>query len=788
MIKILHISDLHFYKDAQTYNMQEILLKEAKEAFQDVPEGYKLLVITGDYHNYADMNYDMAEAFLNDLIAAMGLNRKNDVFMVPGNHDVGNKDTLEPLKIDPDDISAYTQMIKNGKKKYIEKKLKAYLPYCNYVRRIGIYPDVKPDSPNSLQPASIHVRQWKGKNKKLNILHLNTTLAADGSSDKSNQMIDIDMASNPQIWKDYYQSDLPCIALGHNHFYDLADAHQTSLQHVFFSKNVSSYLCGDTHRVNKLTRNQMIALEAGTKQGRLEIPNLVCAKSIGNMEDNYSDFGYYLHEWNEDTDEVKVIFRRWKPEYISESHKDESACGSYHMRPISSIIHSPQVSHNLSDDIQDGIKKLKKYLSDRLATDRRNHPSFRLMDTDDIDERLYPGIKDLRTFEPVAKESDSGETCPVWRLIQSSWTASDKHNIIIQGDGGIGKTVTLLSVPSSRKSPLRIPAIYIPLHKLVTKDGKRLSISDFLQKKYRIYFNDIDNLATEPWENGPKLLLLLDGFNEVPVSLRNEILCDIRDWDCAHPGTQLIAVSRPTIGISLEDLSDDTIKISLQSINRKTVRSYLHDCDITVPEDSSPIWKDLVYPLFLTLYVKTDRLQGLKPAGYSLAPKQAKSGGALIWNFLQRELLRELDDDKSEDWVIRCALACEFIIPFIAYRMAKKQRYTITRQEAIDYIEEAIKSLDIDNLPKHLNKLFQEYQDTHFDTPSFNSTSWKKTVLQDTGILVSGGTTSTFGFMHQNFRDCLAGLYLVNQAEIAENYCEFYPPSWQESHHGKAFL
>ena len=125
MIKILHISDLHFYKDAQTYNMQEILLKEAKEAFQDVPEGYKLLVITGDYHNYADKNYDMAEAFLNDLISAMGLNRKNDVFMVPGNHDVGNKDTLEPLKIDPDDVFAYTQMIKNGKKKIHRKEAKS---------------------------------------------------------------------------------------------------------------------------------------------------------------------------------------------------------------------------------------------------------------------------------------------------------------------------------------------------------------------------------------------------------------------------------------------------------------------------------------------------------------------------------------------------------------------------------------------------------------------------------------------------------------------------------------
>ena len=58
MIKILHISDLHFYKDAQTYNMQNILIGEVQQAFQGLASGQKLLVITGDFHNFTENNLE----------------------------------------------------------------------------------------------------------------------------------------------------------------------------------------------------------------------------------------------------------------------------------------------------------------------------------------------------------------------------------------------------------------------------------------------------------------------------------------------------------------------------------------------------------------------------------------------------------------------------------------------------------------------------------------------------------------------------------------------------------
>ncbi len=90
------------------------------------------------------------------------------------------------------------------------------------------------------------------------------------------------------------------------------------------------------------------------------------------------------------------------------------------------------------------------------------------------------------------------------------------------------------------------------------------------------------------------------------------------------------------------------------------------------PDESSRVWDVLTRPLFLNLFIKTDQLEGCTSDGYELAPKKAETGGALIWNYLQRELLREED----EKWVLRCAIACEYILPYIAYRMEKEHRFT----------------------------------------------------------------------------------------------------------------
>lgn len=796
MIHILHISDLHFVKNAAAYNTEEILLREAARKVKDIPLGKKLLIVTGDFHNFWDQDYEKAEDFLQKLVSKMGLDIRQDVFVIPGNHDVGNDTILKPF-LEPKDRfwkkhqKSCLTMLKNGDKDNIEERLQVFSSYSSFVRKLGIYTTSSSDD----YPARSHIRCWRGK---LNILHLNTALIADGTS-KTEQMTDADMAASPETWKYYFDPTVPSLAIGHNAYFDLQKGQRKDLAAVFNLRNVSAYLCGDMHRTEKDPEHQMIRLQSGHRRG-IEIPNLVAPRSIADEKDDYSDVGFCWHYWDEETDNVTVEFRKWTRENLAETAPD-GLQGEYVMR-------REKPNQPDQDDIKKNIKKeklsekgdnyapLRRYLADVLKQRRDSHPSFQLLTVDEIDSRLYPGIEEYKQIPPMGTTSgnpDHGnDNCPVWDIIQNSWSSAEHRSIVITGDGGIGKTVTLLSISRESFKNISVPALYIPMYELVDTNGNLLELDNYIGKRYPKYSGEIDALATEIWNTQPSLLLLLDGFNEVPFSLRRKALVAVNNWYDTRPGVQIIAVSRPLdrMDLARELAGGKTIPIKLAPLSENIIRTYLKDAGLTLPPGNSKIWKVLIYPLFLNLFVKTGSLKEYSPAGYPLYVKDANSAGTLIWNYLQRELLRYSKDvpEKAESWVLRCAVANEFILPYLAYGMVTEQRMVINGKQVIKRINEALTHLDGKKLPRHLKSIWQTYEFEHGEVPNkdiFLFKVWTDTVLQDSGILIphwiqnndSNPLNRLYVFTHQHFRDCLAALYLVNIAEISGNE---FPSVWKQ--------
>lgn len=329
MIYILHISDLHFVKNAATYHTAEILQREAKAKLEGIPQGQKLLIVTGDFHNFNDKDYDKAEEFLKSLVSVMGIDMSRDVFVVPGNHDVGNDEVLKPLleEVDPDwkkHNKSAVNMIKKGDMDYVAERLRAFRRYSVFVYKLGIYDPTK----NFDAPVAVHVRTWNGK-QRLNILHLNTALIADGKT-KQEQIIDTDTAANPETWKYFDSEHIPAIAIGHNSYFDLKQKYRKELATTFSLRNVGAYLAGDTHRTEHDSERQMIRLVSGSRQGQ-EIPNLVAARGIADGKDDYSEVGFCWHEWDEDSGRVTVEFRNWTPENLAQT-VPEGDRGEYFMR------------------------------------------------------------------------------------------------------------------------------------------------------------------------------------------------------------------------------------------------------------------------------------------------------------------------------------------------------------------------------------------------------------------------------------------------------------------------
>lgn len=798
---ILHISDLHFVKNAGTYNMERILLREAEEAVRGKGEGEKLLIVTGDFHNFKEEDYAQAGKFLHDLKDAMGLDMAKDVFVIPGNHDVGNDMTLDKAlsgvdEFWKDNLDNNVARLKEGKRSpsIVNQRLRAFRPYSEFVRALGIYDEEPAAGTDPDYPARVHVRCWRGK---LNLLHLNTALAADGSPDKGNQVFDVDTAAKPETWEKLNTKDIPALALGHNSFFDLAKGDkehpsmelQKNLKPVFFDYHVSAYLCGDTHLRELDGDQQHIHLGEGYC-ATLSIPNVVCAKSIADMTDSYSDFGYYLHEWDESTDQVYLQFQRWNPRFITSTRPEGRADEGYKMRRETAPTKEDEQSAALSDPSAPAAA-LRAYLADTLRRTRDEHPSFRLISVDEIDQKLFPGIRETAFAHIPAQGSvgQGGPVSPVWDIVRESWKTKPVPNVVIEGEGGIGKTTALFSLCNAREPD--VPAVYVPMHQLLRKDGTLIDISDYLNALDKNgYGPQICRLASTPMGERPNLLVLLDGFNEVRQDRRWDMLDAVNAWYTTHPGAQLVAVSRPMDGLNLgKALAGNPLAVTLAPLEREVIRRYLKGYYREIPTDSAPVWKNLRYPLFLTLYLKTGALEGKSSAGYPLAPKRADSGGALIWNFLQRELLRQTD----EGWVLRCALACEYLLPRIAWEMTERHSFVLDQDEAIQWTEQALAELDAKALPKHLAALFRTYERKHAKKrgtlPDFSGVDWPRTVLHDCGLLVpyqeeerdeaGADGPGRYALMHQNFRDCLAALHLLNAAEAAKRGL---PRLWRRSH------
>ena len=325
---LLHISDLHLVVDPQWNNMKNAILYSVRKTLNNVPRGNKLLVITGDFHNFIQNNYNQAIQFLLQLFNAMDIEPDKDVFVVPGNHDISNKKTGSDRSFYIQAIKSKPEMLQSG----IDKLLGYYDDYIKFVKTINIYPE----NCDSL-PVTVHVRTWRNK---INILHLNTVLIADGSL-KNEQITDTIAATSDDIRKQLRYDNLPCIAIGHNSFFDLMASQQTILSAMFFQENISAYLCGDRHVKNLNRAENQIVLS--NKISSVAIPNIVSYRSSTDENDTYSDFGMIWQFWDEYTNHVSLEFFKWDPQDQAELQPDGK--GEYDIRKLEQGLVS---THNIN--------------------------------------------------------------------------------------------------------------------------------------------------------------------------------------------------------------------------------------------------------------------------------------------------------------------------------------------------------------------------------------------------------------------------------------------------------
>lgn len=401
-------------------------------------------------------------------------------------------------------------------------------------------------------------------------------------------------------------------------------------------------------------------------------------------------------------------------------------------------------------DKNDDIQPLCDYLKKKLEEKRKHHPSFRLMD---IDEDLFPN--GMVTFDTEALDSNN-ELKTVRTIVAQSWERDETNHLMIEGEGGIGKTVTLLSLPDSF-APYPVPAIYIPLHELKEETN---TIEKYIKTRVLESMEQYDLLqkvVNKPWSEGPNLLLLLDGFNEIPIERREAISEDIELWS-ERVGLQIITSSRFDIHQYVA-LRSSFSKIELQPLSEETVSEYLVSHKMGIPDDPAVI-KLVNNPLLLTLYIKAEAICNDRPSPFAKF-KEAKNAGLIIWNYLQCELWR-FKNKKAESKA--CVLAMEFIAPYIAWSMQQHTEFVLDESTFFDRIDDAYHLMKAhadaqSQMPDHIKNTMRQ-------SPGLPSIEHIGDLLKE-HLCLFINNEGEYRLMHQQFRDALAAMHLINSVYLS---------------------
>lgn len=479
-IRWLHISDLHYDRE---------MMGDWPAGQNGFPvTGIDFIVFTGDLHTYG-RDYNEGKRFLTELAKHYNLNPSEDIFIVPGNHDV------DPYRVSTKGISAVklekgrraaernakkaTQVVSKSFDDFAIDRLKhlrnapsdvlnadgshlshRFSEYCEAVESIcGPAPFSRDRDPFAY--AGAFCRKWKNR---INLIHVNSALLSCSDTYRA-QILDI-CAINDLSYNPAFNRALPTIILAHHNYAELAAIQREALKPILAGLNVRAYLNGDCHQRGE----DNILLDGGRAIPCFTAPSIYKAQG-----DDAASIGFYLYEMDTASPQwrVNVTSYRW-----IEWRWEIAPCRAipvFNMRDISAGLHERYARDvkKLSLDILPGITYQSP--DGTVTNEYKNRgdaaPSPML--------QLLEEHRDVRHFQLVGK---GGSSC-----------------------GGVGKTSTLLnlafSLTSSSNAP-NIAPLYIQLRRIYGINSKSKNnenrILHYMREEYTPFYLVLYRQAMQP--------------------------------------------------------------------------------------------------------------------------------------------------------------------------------------------------------------------------------------------------------------------------------------------------
>lgn len=404
----------------------------------------------------------------------------------------------------------------------------------------------------------------------------------------------------------------------------------------------------------------------------------------------------------------------------------------------------------------------------------------------DISNKILSSIKSstetkneielLKTFV----KNESGESCSLEVCAEKLWQ-DEKAPLILLGDGGMGKTVSLIHLWKKlinldfTNHPVPIP-IFITLNEynFLSDDGR----TDFITKRIAWHYlgvkenyNESINLLWQVFKataenNAPNILLLLDGFNEIisESSETTSLHLELRELRQKGNSIQIILSSRYEMNFSW---ANGFKVIELLPLDEKTIVSYLQEWKLQYPKDLK-LQQTIQNPMMLTLYAHANEI--IKYYQYDKKFKFKPiitTPGELIWNYFEAQIinLNQIYNSQKNTFFYYKFIIRHFL-PYLGFKMESLNQFTFIELQFQELIREACMYF----YRKEFLQAFPEFRPylRHFNLAELDFAENAERFEMMASILCNTmglmkKNKNMYEFLHQNFRDYFAAAHILNE-------------------------
>jgi len=371
----------------------------------------------------------------------------------------------------------------------------------------------------------------------------------------------------------------------------------------------------------------------------------------------------------------------------------------------------------------------------------------------------------------------------VLEVLPVLWAMEIRHAVIV-GDGGMGKTVSLLQwwkqllEPAETAKPVPLFIALNEFNQVPEGERRDFILSSVLKNYCReeggpLTAEELEKTMKTPLQSGkvsiPSIFLLLDGFNEITIEKR-ELLLELNHLVEQCPGIQVVITSRYDMRGNFNWGRWNLVQ--LKELDEDKVEEYLQGQGMVVSENERLITL-IKNPMMLTLYAASCEVQeNHQDSRYCCFKETVESPGELLWNFIEAQVAKLPDRvGMDEAKVVYYWFLLKYLLPGLGYEMEKEGLFAFTYaqfQERLNHLCQRFSQDDfLDTFPQ-----FGRYEDMLPLEKCADGRERRRRAARlrdifcsELHMLVEEG--QTLRFLHQDFRDFFAAMHVLNEAEIS---------------------